>query len=422
MIPRGSYHPARRTLAVLLAGGQGTRLYELTGREAKPAIPLVGQTRIVDFTLANAERSGLDDLIVATQYAPATLERHLRDRWAPRFRNFRIRNGHEVAGRDGYLGTADAVAANMHLIDAAEPDEVIVLSGDHIYDMDYGPMIAAHRTSGAVATVAATEVPRDAASQFGVLGLSADGMIDAFVEKPAAPAAAPGRPDVAVVSMGIYVFDWCWLRQVLQSDAETPGSRHDFGHDILPRAVRSGLAGSYILPPGASGEPAYWRDVGTLDALREAQTALAGAHPPCRLPDPGATTAPRFWPVDAWMRSDVALDLVARARGGVLLSAPRRSDGGLRRWTLLDQTAILPGARVQPGARLTRAIIAPGAVVPGDLVVGEDPDQDRRWFRVTPEGTTLVTADMLAHRAAARIHAPVRLQGHDLLRKGVSHA
>ncbi len=363
-----------QTMTVLLAGGHGTRLHELTARICKPALPLIatpkGPVRMVDFTMANVVRSGLPRMIVATQYRPETLEAHLDRLWAPLFadRNLEIRNGALIRGRGGYGGTADAVAANRALIDAAAPAELLVLSADHIYQMDYSAMIAAHRASGAAVTVGVHHVPVQQATGFGVLEAGPDGSVIRFTEKPAHPAEDPALPGQAMASMGIYVFDWAWLRATLPVDASTC----DFGHDILPAAVTAGVVSAFALPalPGQSAP--YWRDVGTLDSLRTTLLEFA-AYAPCRLPVlPGAPF------------------LASGMHGHVTRPAGLANPTG---------SVALPGAHVDAGARLQRAIIAPGTYVPPNLVVGEDPQEDARWFRRTKDGTVLITNAMLAQRA-----------------------
>lgn len=390
-----------RTVAVLLAGGQGTRLHELTARECKPALHFAGNHRIVDFTLANAVRSGLGRMIVATQYRPATLLRHLPAHWGQSFDagGLALRDGRTVTGRaEGYLGTADAVLANADAIDAARAREVVVLAGDHVYDMDYAAMVAAHRASGAAATVAVHTVPVAEASSFGVVIADAGGRARGFVEKPAVAPGLPEDPDRALVSMGIYVFDWPWLRATLAADAARTGSTHDFGHDILPAAVAAGVVHAYRMPPHHLGRESYWRDVGTLDAYRAAQLEFAGPFTPCARPIlPGQPAIdPEAAPADTLQ---FGFQLVS---GGLQLCAPRFRPEAFDRWTVLDRSVVLPGARVSPGARLTDCIVAPATCVPAGLVVGEDPDEDARWFRRTDGGTTLVTSTMLARRHAER--------------------
>lgn len=348
--------PDHSVATILLAGGKGTRLHDLTASESKPAVPFLGRNRIVDFAMANVVRSGLDRLLVATQFAPATLSDHLTTRWGGHFASgsMLLRDG-----RDRYLGTADAVRHNWAQMQDWQADQVLVLAADHIYDMDYAALIAAHRASGAAVTVAVDVVPLAQASGFGVMHADAGGRILSFHEKPANPAAIPGEPDRAMVSMGIYVFDTDWLRDALFC----AGSEVlDFGHEVIPTAVAQGLATAYRLPAGPAGMP-YWRDVGTLDALRQAHMDFVSVQP-ARLP--------RISPLSEWYL----------ARGSMMM----------------------PGSVVPPSARLTCTIVAPGTRIPHGLVVGEDPEEDARWFRRDGR-TVLVTQAMLDRREALRVPA-----------------
>ncbi|WP_128253269.1 sugar phosphate nucleotidyltransferase [Falsirhodobacter deserti] len=382
-----------RTLGVLLAGGQGSRLYELTRNECKPALAFGDNRRIVDFTLAGAARSGIRNLIVGTQYCPETLNMHMRHRWQKTFDRISLRHGPTVTGTEaGYTGTAAVLAANLAEIDASGAEEVVVLAGDHVYDMDLAAMIRDHRATGADATVAVDAVPLREASAFGVMGTDADSRIRMFVEKPANPPHMPGDPSRALASMGIYVFNWRWLRPVLIADMADPRSGHDFGNDILPRAVADGHAFAHTRPVDAEGRAPYWRDVGTLDSFRQTWIDLRDGQARCRLPEHIAGRR------DLDPGHDGFTGYALHA-GGLSLTPPM---SGGRRWTLLDETVVMPGARIEPGARLTRAIVAPGCTVPSDLTVGEDQAEDARWFRVTPGGTTLLTQAMLDRRDAAR--------------------
>jgi len=360
--PAHALPPETGVLAVLLAGGRGSRLHELTQTTCKPAVAF-GAGRIVDYVLSNAVEAGLTRMLVATQYQPLELMLHLSRDWAPRFAELALRDGPDVTGtEDGYLGTADAVLANLAEIDAKAPRQVLILSADHVYRMDFAAMITAHRDSGAAATVAVTPVERAEARHFGIAHVDAAGRVAGFVEKPAIPPAMPGHPDRALASMGIYVFDWGWLRGALiRAARQTPGGV-DFGHHILPLALAEGELAAHALPDQADGLPAYWRDVGTLDAYRRAQLDLRRGLVPRGLMTP---------PAAPWSRA---------------LQAS-------------SDSVILPGANVPPDCRLSRCIIGPGATLPAGLVAGEDPEEDMRWFRVTAQGTTLITQGMLARRA-----------------------
>lgn len=383
------------TVAFLLAGGQGTRLHELTRTECKPALHFGGMHRVVDFAMANAVSSGLRRMLVATQHQPGTLTRHLNAVWLPTFPDggLVLRDARQAAAADGYAGTADAVRANIAALDAMDAREVIVLAADHIYQMDYALLIAAHRASGAKMTVAALPVPLEKAHGFGIISVERSGGIPAFDQKPAQPQAMPGRPDQALASMGIYVFSWHWLRSLLLQSPELK----DFGHDVLPHAVSHGLAGAFIWQD-ANGQAPYWRDVGTLDAYRLAALDFDGRNTPCARPVVRGLI-PRIPPDVTALRSRFIAELHT---GGMRILSPLIRGNEPGRWAMLDQSVLMPGARVSPGVRLTNCIVAPGTALPDGMVVGQDPVEDARWFRVTSAGTTLITTSMLARRSAKR--------------------
>lgn len=391
-MPAGSVPDLSSVFTVLLAGGQGSRLHELTARECKPALPFAG-ARLVDFSIANAHRSGLRRLIVATQYRPDTLARHIPARWGVSFPKggLMLREGRSVASCDaGYTGTAAAVRANLAEIDAAAPSEVLVLAGDHVYEMDYAPMVAAHRAAGAEATVAVTTAPLSEAHAFGVLDATRTGRVSAFLEKPRSPPPMRDHPDRALVSMGIYVFSWPWLRSVLLTSVNGMPPE-DFGHDVIPRAVDGRTAFAYRPGESSGDTDGYWRDVGTLDTFLEAHVEFQSATPPFDRPAAGSHLDLLPMPC-----------LTGTARGRTTPLHHRSDRTEVARMAHLRRAVVMPGAMVFPGARLTDTIVGPGTVVPAGLVVGEDPIEDARWFRRTPAGTTLITAEMLARRAADR--------------------
>lgn len=391
-------------VAIVLAGGRGSRLYELTERTCKPALPFARRRRIVDFTFENIARSGLHCVILASEYRAGPLEDYVQAAWSGRLGEgaLRLRRGSDLPDSPlGYTGTADAVWKNRAELDALGAREVLILSADHVYEMDYRPLIAAHRASGARITVAAQPVPCDAARGFGVITANAGGQIRDFVEKPADPPTLLGDPDHALASMGIYICDWHWLRDVLARDAQREDSGHDFGHDILPQAVAAGDAFVWIWDT-EGGRPAFWRDVGTLDSLRETALLFESGQVPCALPSPDLADLD---PVLSRFGMSTTV-------GGLRLFAPLHSPAGKSGWGVIEQSVLMEGARLSPGCRLTRALIAPGVTLPEGLVVGEDPVEDARWFRVTPGGTTLVTTQMLSRRAARmpRTARPGRLK------------
>ena len=375
----------KKTVAVVLAGGQGTRLFELTSRECKPALPFARFHRIVDFTLASLLRSGVGQVILGTQYRPETLTSHVQDVWAGAWDGgLAVTSGQEAAPGRGYAGTADVLRANADKLDAMGAREVLVVAADQVYSMDYRHFVAAHRESGAPVTVAALPVPRDEASRFGVVTEGPGKRIAGFAEKPERPAAMVGDPGRSLASLGIYVIDWAWLRDALRDPQVL-----DFGEDVIPLAVGSGEAAVWHWD-------GYWRDVGTLDGLRESWLDFEAAPPPCQRPFvPGMkVTLPTELSPREPFQASVNL-------GGLRLMSPLIGRGDPARWTALDRTILMPGARVAPGVRLSNVIVAPGTVIPHGMQIGDDPEEDQRWFRVSGD-TTLVTSAMLARRGALR--------------------
>jgi glucose-1-phosphate adenylyltransferase len=375
-----------KTVAVVLAGGQGTRLHDLTQREAKPALPFARFHRIVDFSMAGIVRSGIGQTVVATQYRPRALSEHVRTTWGPALPSgsLHVRDGADVAPELGYRGTADVLRANGTLLDQMGAGEVIILAADHIYSMDLRRLVAAHRASGAEVTLAAMPVPREEAGRFGIIMPGPGGRIAGFEEKPKRPASLPGEPDLSLASLGIYVADWGWLKGVLEDDR-----LQDFGTNVIPQAVTLGQAAVWRW----SG---YWRDVGTLDAFRDAWLDFEASPPPCQRPLVSGIALP---PIASYLSRDRFL---ARANmGRMRLLQPLIGSTDADRWAALDGSILMPGARIEPGVRLTNVIVAPGATVPEGMRIGEDPDEDARWFRVAGN-TTLVTASMLARRWVRR--------------------
>ncbi|WP_375263567.1 sugar phosphate nucleotidyltransferase [Palleronia sp.] len=336
-------------LPVLLAGGKGSRLHELTQTICKPAVPFLGTTRIVDFTMENLRLGGVPEVMVATQYRGKSLHTHLKTRWQESM-SVKIRHAPQMMGRaEGSRGTADAVRLLIDEIDSIAPRDVLILAADHVYRMDYRRMIDAHRATGAAVTVAADCVPRHTASAFGVLETDPFDRIVRFVEKPGNPPSWSRDPSIALASMGLYVFRWDALRTLL---LENPGAL-DFGHDILPAAVSQGRTFAYA--PSAHA-PLYWRDVGTLDALRAAALDFMSDSPPFALPSPPGAT-PRLGIMDS---------------------------------------VIMEGAFVSEGALVSNCIVAPGVTVPFACAIGVDPASDAVRYRRTPLGTILVTPGMIS--------------------------
>ena len=411
-----------RTMAFILAGGRGSRLKELTDHRAKPAVYFGGKTRIIDFALSNALNSGIRKMAVATQYKAHSLIRHCQRGWnffrAERNEYLDILPASQrVDETHWYEGTADAVYQNIDIVDSYDIDYVVILAGDHIYKMDYEVMLREHVENGADVTVGCMTVPRAEASAFGVMAVNHSGRITEFVEKPADPPGLPDQPDSSLASMGIYVFRWKFLRQLLMDDANDPNSHRDFGGDIIPNVVRNGKAMAHRFEDSCvrhrTGAPAYWRDVGTVDAFWKANIDLTDFDPDLDLWD-------RNWPI--WTYSESVppakfihneesrrgLALSSLVSGGCIISGTEVRNSLLftgvhsNSWSSLDHAVVLPYVTIMRHARLSKVVIDRGVTIPEGLVVGENPDEDRKWFRVTEGGVTLITQPMLDRRAGAQ--------------------
>jgi glucose-1-phosphate adenylyltransferase len=396
------------TLALVLAGGQGERLFPLTRDRSKPSVPFGGMYRIVDFTLSNCLNSGLRKIYLLVQYKSGSLERHIQLGWS---QLFSAELGEYIftvppqlrMGQRWYEGTADAVFHNLHLIEQERPERVLVLSGDHVYTMDYQKMIEAHERSGALATIGAVEVPLAQASAFGVIEIDGEGRVRSFAEKPAAPRPIPGKPDRALVNMGVYCFEREVLLQALTEDAAAT-SKHDFGHDVLPALVETGLLHAYpFVDENRKPEP-YWRDIGTIASYYEASMDLVGVDPffnlynlewplrtmPRQLP-PVKTVFAQEYPGG---RLGIILDSLVCS--GAIVSGGRveRSilSPGVRvnSYSSVADCVLMDGVEVGRYARLRRAIVDKGVGIPPGTVIGEDPEADRARFFVDESGVVVI--------------------------------
>ena len=405
----------KRTMALVLAGGRGSRLKQLTDKRAKPAVYFGGKFRIIDFALSNCLNSGLRRIGVVTQYKSHSLLRHLQRGWAflkSEMNEFidLLPAQQRIDDEHWYRGTADAVFQNLDIIRGEAPDYIVILAGDHVYKMDYSRMLAYHRKSGAACTVGCIEVPLADASSFGVMAVNRSGKITDFVEKPPQPPAMPDKPNLALASMGIYVFNAGFLYEQLEHDLTDATSSHDFGKDIIPHVVGLGLAVAYPFSAGCvveEGKEVYWRDVGTIDAYWEANIDLTGTEPALNMYD---TTWP-IWTYQAQLppakfvlhegdrQGGAVQSLVS---GGCIISGTTIfrsllfSQCHIHSWCKVEDAVLLPGVEVHQHARLTRVVVDRGCTIPGGLVVGEDPDEDARRFYRTDNGITLITSDMLA--------------------------
>ncbi|GAB1343862.1 glucose-1-phosphate adenylyltransferase [Gemmatimonas sp.] len=405
----------RSTMAYVLAGGRGSRLYELTDRRAKPAVYFGGKTRIIDFALSNAINSGIRRIGVATQYKAHSLIRHLQRGWnflrPERNESFDILPASQrVSETQWYEGTADAVYQNLDIIEAYDPEYMVILAGDHIYKMDYELMLQQHVNQDADVTVGVLEVPRMEATGFGVMHVDEHDRIVHFLEKPADPPAIPGQPHMALASMGIYVFKTQFLAELLRRDADDPNSSHDFGKDLIPYVVNHGKAVAHRFSTScvkASREAeTYWRDAGTVDAYWEANIDLTTVLPGLDLYDHdwpiwtyAEITAPAKFVHAEEGRRGFALDSLVS--GGCIVSGAGIFRSLLFTGVRVHSYAHLDGAVLQPdvdvgrGARLTNVVVDRGVHIPAGLVVGEDPALDATRFRRTDKGIVLITQPML---------------------------
>jgi glucose-1-phosphate adenylyltransferase len=405
----------RRTLALVLAGGRGSRLKALTDWHAKPGVPFAGKFRIIDFTLSNCINSGIRRIGVLTQYKAHSLLQHIQRGWGflrGEFNEFieLLPAQQRTDGENWYKGTADAVYQNLDIIRGHRPEHVLILAGDHIYKMDYGKMLAHHLAKGADVTVACLEVPLEDAKGFGVMAVDDHDNIIRFDEKPANPQHAPGKPDVALASMGIYIFNAQFLYERLNLEASRPGTEHDFGKDIIPQLVGSHklvahrFQDSCVMHEGAKGH--YWRDVGTIDAYWEANLDLTTVTPALNLYDTNwpiwtyqAQLPPAKFVFDSDTRRGFAADSLVS--GGCIISGAtvRRSllfsNVRVNSYCVVEDTVILPDCDIGRHARLQKCIVDQGCTIPPGLVVGEDPELDAKRFDRTDKGVTLITADML---------------------------
>ncbi|MFM1908355.1 MAG: hypothetical protein RLZZ591_2032 [Pseudomonadota bacterium] len=404
----------KRAVALVLAGGRGSRLMNLTDRRAKPAVYFGGKFRIIDFALSNCLNSGIRRIGVITQYKSHSLLRHVQRGWG--FLKSEMNEfvdlmpaQQRVDEESWYRGTADAVYQNQDILASYGADYIVVLAGDHIYKMNYALMLADHVAKGRDCTVGCIAVPRSEASAFGVMAVDDHDMVTEFMEKPADPPAMPGNPDQSLASMGIYIFNARYLYKELERDMADPNSTHDFGKDIIPRAVRLGHVAAHpfalsCVPSAGDTEP-YWRDVGTIDAFWDANIDLTATEPKLDLYD-------QRWPIWTYQaqlppakfvhnqderRGQAIESLVS---GGCIVSGHVSrsvlfSSVRVHSYASVSWSVLMPGVQVGRGARLTRVVVDRGCQIPADMVIGENAELDASRFHRSPNGITLVTAEML---------------------------
>jgi glucose-1-phosphate adenylyltransferase len=410
--PRFVSRLTRNTLALILAGGRGARLKHLTAWRSKPAVPFGGKFRIVDFPLSNCINSGIRQVGVLTQYKAHSLILHIQKGWGflrGEFGEFveLWPAQQRVVETAWYAGTADAVFQNLDIIRNHNPEYILVLAGDHIYKMDYGTMIAHHVETGADMTVGCIEVEKERAEEFGIMCADADGRVRGFEEKPREPQTIPGRPGHCLASMGIYVFNRAFLFEQLIKDADTRESSHDFGKDIIPAVIDRYRVIAHPFRDPRSGEQAYWRDVGTLNAFWEANLELIGVTPPLNLYD-------EQWPIWTYQeqlppakfvfddddRRGMAVD--SMVSGGCVISGSKVrhsllfSNVRVNSYATVEDSVILPDVTIGRSCRIRNAIIDRSCQIPEGTVIGFDPVADRHaGYYVTDRGVTLVAPEML---------------------------
>ncbi|OUD14503.1 glucose-1-phosphate adenylyltransferase [Thioflexithrix psekupsensis] len=400
----------RHTLVLVLAGGRGSRLKQLTDWRAKPAVPFGGKFRIIDFPLSNCINSGIRRVAVLTQYKAHSLIRHIQKGWGflrGEFGEFvELLPAQQRLEDSWYLGTADAVYQNLDIIRSHKPEYVLILAGDHIYKMDYGPMLAWHLEHKADLTVACLEVPLGEASSFGVMGTDDQQRIVEFVEKPADPRPIPGRSDVALASMGVYIFNTKFLYEQLILDAKESGSSRDFGKDLIPRLIHTHRVYAYPFRDVQNNKQAYWRDVGTVDSFWKANMELVDVTPPLDLYD-------EKWPIWTYQeqlppakfvfndegRRGMAVD--SMVSGGCIISGAQVNHSllfskvSVNSYSVLNDSVVLPNVKIGRHCRIRNAVIDKGCEIPPHTVIGENAEADRARFHVTDTGIVLVTPEML---------------------------
>lgn len=410
----------QRSMAFVLAGGRGSRLKELTQTRVKPALYFGGKTRIIDFPLSNALNSGIRKIAIATQYKAHSLIRHCQRGWnffsAERKEFLDILPASQrVSERMWYRGTVDAVTQNIDIVDSYDIDYIVILAGDHVYKMDYEIMLRQHIESKADVTVGCLTVDKSEASSFGVMAIDNNNQITSFLEKPANPPGMPGNPQKSLASMGLYVFNWKFLRELLLQDYADSNSSHDFGNDLIPEIVKNGKAIAHQFEDScvrAEGTPSYWRDVGTVDAFWSANIDLTNFTPDLNLWDGQwpiwtylESTPPAKFIHDEEDRRGVAIS--SMVSGGCIISGTEIRNSILstnvktNSFAVLENAVVLPDVVVNRFARLKNCVIDRSVIIPKNLVIGEDPIEDAKFFRVTEKGVTLITKEMVNNWQAA---------------------
>jgi glucose-1-phosphate adenylyltransferase len=395
---------------MIMAGGRGSRLKDLTRWRAKPSVPFAGKFRIIDFVLSNCVNSGIRQIGLLTQYKSHSLIQHVQKGWnfmRGEFGEFvELLPAQQRIQENWYAGTADALYQNIDIMRNHDPDYVLILAGDHIYKMDYGPMIAAHVDRKADITVGCIEVPLEIATSFGVMSVNSDWKIERFDEKPKRPEPLPNNPDMALASMGIYVFSAKFLYQLLIEDADDEESSHDFGKDIVPKLVDHYQAYAYPFRDAQRESTAYWRDVGTVDAFWQANLELIGITPELNLYDDDwpiwtyqEQLPPAKFVFDDEDRRGMAVDSMVSGgciiSGAVVRHSLLFSNVHVNSYSTVEDSVLLPDVEIGRHCKIRRTIIDKGCKIPDEMQIGIDPEKDRERFYVSPQGVVLVIPEML---------------------------
>lgn len=400
----------KNTLALILAGGSGTRLQSLTRWHSKPAVPFGGKFRTIDFPLSNCINSGIRRISILTQYKSHSLNTHIQKGWnflRPELGEFvELLPAQQRVKDSWYLGTADAVYQNLDIIDTLNPEYVLILAGDHIYKMNYALMIEHHIKSGADITVGCLQVPSEEAKEFGVMSVDDNNRVTHFIEKPPKPESVPGKPGFSLASMGIYVFKRSFLDEILNTDAAIEASDHDFGKNIIPAAVEEHFVSAYPFNDENTGNTAYWRDVGTIDSYFEANMELLSVTPQLNLYD-------KTWPIWTYQeqlppakfvfddddRRGMAVDSLVS--GGCIISGSSvkhsllSNNVRMHSYSVLEDAIILPNVEIGRNCKLKNVIIDRNCNIPPETIIGYDLEADAKRYYVSPKGIVLVSPEML---------------------------
>jgi len=408
----GTFELVRNTLTLILAGGQGERLYPLTKDRSKPAVPFGGAFRIIDFTLSNCINSGLRQIYVLTQYKSYSLDKHLQRGWnvfsyeSGEF-CYRIPPQHRI-GQKWYEGTADAVYQNVYLLENRKPDHVLILSGDHIYKMDYGKLLKFHHGNKGTMTLSCAVVPKEGADEFGILEVDENWQVVGFEEKPKNPKTIPGDPDHCLVNMGVYVFDTDCLVHELSDDARHSSSKHDFGKDIIPALVKKEMVYAYPFRDEETLESCYWRDIGTLESYYETTMELVSRQPRFDLYDTQwlfrawQPPLPPFKSVHGFTEDGTLPGIVEDSivGSGSILSGGRveRSVVGrgvrINSYSRITDSIIMDDVTIGRNVELNRCIVDKDVIIPEGMRIGFDREKDERMFKISSSGIVVIPKGM----------------------------